>query len=68
MSGYEEFRGGRVPIRAWVRGVPVEKEALQQLRPLLGMQDGNLLAGRIIAHQHRCQSNARRIERFVLFG
>ena len=32
MSGYEEFRGGRVPIRAWVRGVPVEKEALQQLR------------------------------------
>lgn len=26
-----------------------DEEALQQLRPLLGMQDGNLLAGRIIA-------------------
>jgi len=32
MSGYEEFLGSRAPIRAWVRGVPMEKEALQQLR------------------------------------
>ena len=29
MSGYEEFLGSRAPIRAWVRGVPMEKEALQ---------------------------------------
>ncbi len=32
MRGYEEFGGSRVPIRAWVRGVPIENEALQQLR------------------------------------
>ncbi|HVQ77923.1 MAG TPA: RtcB family protein [Candidatus Binatia bacterium] len=30
--GYELIEGERVPIKAWVRGVPLEEGALQQLR------------------------------------
>jgi tRNA-splicing ligase RtcB (3'-phosphate/5'-hydroxy nucleic acid ligase) len=32
MSGYEEILGGRVPIKAWTKGVPVDDGAAQQLR------------------------------------
>ncbi len=32
MSGYEKIEGAAVPIKAWVRGVPVEHAAAEQLR------------------------------------
>jgi tRNA-splicing ligase RtcB len=32
MSGYERIKTDHVPIKAWVRGVPVEQVALNQLR------------------------------------
>jgi tRNA-splicing ligase RtcB len=32
MSGYEEIEGAAAPIKAWVRGVPVEHGAQNQLR------------------------------------
>ncbi|MFN3465118.1 MAG: RtcB family protein, partial [Terricaulis sp.] len=32
MSGYEEIEGAKAPIKAWVKGVPVEHEAQNQLR------------------------------------
>ena len=32
MSGYEHIEGHGAPIKAWVKGVPVEAEAEQQLR------------------------------------
>jgi tRNA-splicing ligase RtcB len=32
MSNYDEFREGRVPIKAWTRGVAMEEEARKQLR------------------------------------
>jgi tRNA-splicing ligase RtcB (3'-phosphate/5'-hydroxy nucleic acid ligase) len=32
MSGYEQIEGHGAPIKAWVKGVPVEPEAEQQLR------------------------------------
>ena len=32
MSGYEYIDGARFPIKAWIKGVPVEDEAIQQLR------------------------------------
>ena len=32
MSDYVRFKGERVPIKAWVRGVPAEEAALEQLR------------------------------------
>ena len=31
MAGYEQFESGRAPIKAWVRGVPVEEAARRQL-------------------------------------
>jgi tRNA-splicing ligase RtcB len=32
MSGYEEIEGAQAPIKAWIKGVPVEHEAQNQLR------------------------------------
>jgi tRNA-splicing ligase RtcB len=37
MSGYEVIDGGTVPIKAWVRGVPIEEGALGQLRQTASM-------------------------------
>src|ERR1700755_3386741 len=37
MSGYEEIEGGKVPIKAWVHGVPVEHAAQTQLRNIAAM-------------------------------
>ncbi|WP_422364840.1 hypothetical protein [Pelagibius sp.] len=31
MSGHEEFQTGRAPVKAWVKGVPVEEAARRQL-------------------------------------
>ncbi len=31
-QAYEVIEGGRIPIKAWVKGVPVEEEAKKQLR------------------------------------
>ena len=31
MAGYEEFQTGRAPVKAWVKGVPVEDAARRQL-------------------------------------
>ena len=36
-SQYDVIQGGRVPIKAWVRGVPVEEEAKRQLRNVASM-------------------------------
>ncbi len=32
MSGYENIEGANAPIKAWIRGVPIEHEAQNQLR------------------------------------
>ena len=32
MSGFELIEGERVPIKAWTKGVPLEPQALSQLR------------------------------------
>ncbi len=31
MAGYEEFETGRAPVKAWVKGVPVEAAAQRDL-------------------------------------
>lgn len=37
MSGYEHIEGASAPIKAWVKGVPVEHAAQTQLRNVAGM-------------------------------
>ncbi len=37
MSGFEYISGGRMPIKAWTRGVPIEDAALAQLRNVANM-------------------------------
>jgi tRNA-splicing ligase RtcB len=32
MTGYERIKTDRAPIKAWIRGVPIEQQALDQLR------------------------------------
>ncbi|WP_299624623.1 RtcB family protein [Pelagibius sp.] len=37
MAGYEEFQTGRAPVKAWVKGVPVEEAARRQLENIARM-------------------------------
>lgn len=37
MSGFEYISGGRLPIKAWTRGVPIEDSAMAQLRNVANM-------------------------------
>ena len=37
MSGYERIKTDHVPIKAWIRGVPLEDEALKQLKNVASM-------------------------------
>ncbi|MBV9825082.1 MAG: RtcB family protein [Alphaproteobacteria bacterium] len=37
MSGYEVIDAGRVPVKAWIKGVPVEDAAAQQLRNIANL-------------------------------
>src|ERR1700722_16633159 len=37
MSGFEVIESHGAPIKAWTRGVPVEPQALQQLRNVAGL-------------------------------
>src|SRR5688572_3222977 len=46
MSSHEHIETGRAPIKAWIRGVPAEAQALQQLRnvALLPIVHGHVAA------------------------
>src|SRR3989304_1782882 len=37
MSTYERFKTDNVPIKAWVRGVPLDESALKQLRTVAAL-------------------------------
>ena len=58
MAGYEEIEGARAPIKAWVKGVPMEHEAQTNCATSLHCRSSILAhrrdAGRTLRHRRDC--------------